>query len=83
MRGMNARKLVTLAQHRRRIEQAPPVERDEHDPSEAETTEVPISRDVRADLLEMAIETFLVPKLRTRTAGVEPLRTDFEERHRA
>ena len=83
MRAMNARKLVTLAQYRRRNQQTLPVEREEQDLSEAETTEVPIPEDLRADVLETALEVFLVPKLKPHTVGVGPLRADLEERRRA
>ena len=84
MRDMRARKLVTLSEHRRRGEQeAPPAKRVTPDPSEAETTVVPALRDQRVEVLETALEAFRVQKLRPRTLGVEPLRSDFEERYRA
>ena len=84
MRGMRARKLVTLTDHRRRQEQSAPLaECVDVDPSEAETTEVPVLKDGRFLVLEAALEEFRVPKLKPRSLGVEPFRSDYEERYGA
>lgn len=88
MRGARARKLVTISEHRRRQRQmalaaAEPAIPRPPDASEAETGEFPVLVDNGVEVEEHPLDVVRAPLLKPRSAQVEPLRTDWEERYRA